>query len=84
VVEILSPLTSRKDQNEKFRLYERAGVREYWVVDPAALSIWVYRLKEGRFDAGLLRERFRDWAKVDSAVLEGFSVDPAELFAGMD
>jgi Uma2 family endonuclease len=84
VVEILSPSTSRKDQNEKLRLYERAGVREYWVVDPAALSIWVYRLKDGRFDEGILREQFRDWTRVESAVLEGFVVDPAELFAGME
>jgi Uma2 family endonuclease len=94
VVEILSPSTSRKDQNEKHRLYERAGVREYWVVDPAALSIWVYRLVEGgsgggqkgerRFDAGILKEQFRDWTRIESAVLEGFFVDPGELFKGME
>jgi len=30
--------TSKKDQNDKFGLYERAGVREYWVIDPAAPS----------------------------------------------
>ena len=35
VVEILSPSTSRKDQNEKYNLYERSGVKEYWVVEPA-------------------------------------------------
>jgi Uma2 family endonuclease len=35
VVEILSPATSRKDRREKMALYERFGVREYIVIDPA-------------------------------------------------
>jgi len=34
VVEILSPTTSRKDLHEKYDLYQRSGVREYWVIDP--------------------------------------------------
>jgi Uma2 family endonuclease len=84
VVEILSPSTSKKDQNDKFGLYERAGVREYWIVDPAALSVWVYRLEKGRFDKGLLRERFSDWTRLESSVLPGFTLDPTELFAGME
>ena len=34
IVEILSPSTSKKDLNEKSGLYEKHGVKEYWVVDP--------------------------------------------------
>ena len=34
VVEVLSPSTSAKDLREKKRLYQRAGVAEYLVVDP--------------------------------------------------
>lgn len=50
VVEILSPATARKDIKEKFLLYERAGVREYWIVDPAAATVMVFRRGEdGRF-----------------------------------
>ncbi len=44
VAEILSPATSRKDQKEKFLLYERHGVKEYWIVDPVATVVHVYRL----------------------------------------
>lgn len=44
VAEILSPSTSRKDRKEKFLLYERHGVKEYWIVDPAAQVVHVYRL----------------------------------------
>ena len=81
-VEILSPSTSKKDQNEKFRLYERAGVREYWVVDPAGRWLCVYRLGAGGlFDEGELCESRSDCGPIASRVLEGFSVDPSRLFA---
>src|SRR5215212_9009481 len=33
-VEIFSPGSARNDRREKFRLYEKHGVREYWMVDP--------------------------------------------------
>lgn len=34
IVEFLSPSTARHDKRRKFNLYERFGVREYWIVDP--------------------------------------------------
>ncbi|KEO83218.1 Uma2 family endonuclease [Tumebacillus flagellatus] len=33
VVEVSSPSTRRRDKVEKLRLYRKAGVREYWIVD---------------------------------------------------
>ncbi|MGA2547406.1 MAG: Uma2 family endonuclease [Rectinemataceae bacterium] len=85
VVEILSPSTSKKDLKDKFELYEKHGVREYWVIDPSAWSVWVYRLGSGdRFDEGELKERLGDTSPIASAVLEGFVVDPMELFADLD
>jgi len=84
-VEILSPSTSRKDQNEKFRLYEKHGVREYWVVDPGNRSIQVYRPRpDGRYDEGELRDSVHDWSPIASKVLEGFVIDPEQLFADLD
>lgn len=50
VIEILSPSTTRRDREAKFRLYERFGVREYWLVDPEAQLIEVYRLVDGKFE----------------------------------
>jgi Uma2 family endonuclease len=47
IVEILSPATARKDMKEKFLRYERAGVREYWVVDPVVKMVTVYKLRDG-------------------------------------
>ncbi len=85
VIEILSPSTSKKDLNDKYDLYQRRGVREYWVVDPAGMWLCVYHLgADGKFDSGTMREKGRDWSPLESAVLSGFSVDPAELFANLD
>lgn len=38
VIEILSPATWRFDKEDKKDEYERSGVREYWMVDPADKS----------------------------------------------
>lgn len=44
VVEVLSPSTSRHDHVRKRRVYERAGVREYWLVHPVDRLLTIYRL----------------------------------------
>jgi Uma2 family endonuclease len=50
VVEVLSPGTAAKrDRMDKFYLYERHKVREYWLVDPQNETIEVYLLQENRF-----------------------------------
>jgi Uma2 family endonuclease len=46
VIEIASPSTRKRDETIKRRLYERAGVAEYWVIDPEIDAIRVYR-REG-------------------------------------
>jgi Uma2 family endonuclease len=46
VIEIVSKSTRRRDETIKRRLYERAGVTEYWVVDPEVDVIRVYH-REG-------------------------------------
>ena len=49
VVEILSPSTSKTDWKDKFTLYEEAGVREYWIVNPDENLLHVFRLTDGKF-----------------------------------
>lgn len=49
VVEVLSPSTAKRDRTYKKDLYERCGVREYWIVDPTSRSIEVYLRKDGVF-----------------------------------
>ena len=51
VMEILSPSTMRHDRFTKFNLYQRAGIREYWIVDPSSKSIQVFVLEDGNYKA---------------------------------
>lgn len=48
-MEILSPATSRKDRREKRALYERFGVKEYIVIDPANETVERFRLVKGKY-----------------------------------
>ncbi|MCL2171338.1 MAG: Uma2 family endonuclease [Defluviitaleaceae bacterium] len=50
VVEVLSPSTERIDKNYKKLLYEKHGVKEYWIVNPTSPSIEVYILRNGVFE----------------------------------
>jgi Uma2 family endonuclease len=49
VIEILSPGNSNKEMKYKFDLYEEAGVQEYWIVNPADKTLFIYVLKENQF-----------------------------------
>lgn len=49
VAEVLSPSTARYDQTVKLAAYERAGVREVWLVHPLDCTLTIYRLKGGRY-----------------------------------
>ena len=49
IIEILLAGTARYDKNKKKEVYERTGVKEYWIVDPADKSALGYSLKNGKF-----------------------------------
>ncbi|MBQ7516203.1 MAG: Uma2 family endonuclease [Schwartzia sp.] len=61
VVEILSPSTLTRDRGIKKTVYERAGVREYWIVDPLAKSVEVYHLREGKLELDHAYIVYPDW-----------------------
>lgn len=46
VVEVLSPGHTKREMNQKFDLYQEAGVQEYWLVEPADEAVFVYALNE--------------------------------------
>ena len=49
LLEVLSPSTAAHDQIAKRRTYERAGVREYWLVHPGDRTLTVYVLENGQY-----------------------------------
>jgi Uma2 family endonuclease len=49
IVEIFSNSTAKRDKEDKFHLYEKYDVREYWMVDPSNQYVEVYALVDGAF-----------------------------------
>ena len=47
VIEVLSPSTSRNDRVKKYNTYQRFGVHEYWIIDPANETVEIYVLENG-------------------------------------
>jgi Uma2 family endonuclease len=79
VVEILSPSSMRYDLTEKFALYETAGVREYWVVNPNTPSVNVYLLlPDGKYDSGTVYEY--DVKAVPVHIFEGLQLRWEDMF----
>lgn len=78
VVEILSPSTQRYDQLVKLNLYQRAGVREYWIVDPENRTIRVMlHAGDGTLRPHEIYEQ-EDVAKVN--VLDGCFIELSKVF----
>jgi Uma2 family endonuclease len=67
IVEILSPSTARNDKQKKFRVYQRNGVREYWIIDPIGLYLEQWVLIEEKF---VLQDVFADDDVFKSPILE--------------
>jgi Uma2 family endonuclease len=49
LAEVLSPSTASHDRTVKLSAYERAGVREVWLIHPTALTLTIYRLEAGHY-----------------------------------
>jgi Uma2 family endonuclease len=49
VIEVLSPSTAKRDKGYKFQLYQRVGVKEYWLMNPDLQLIEVWALQDGRY-----------------------------------
>lgn len=71
VVEVLSSSTASHDHVLKRRVYERAGVREYWLVHPIDRMVTIYRLLDGEYGKPDVQELSGETAV---GVLEGVSV----------
>jgi Uma2 family endonuclease len=77
IVEILSPTSGYRDYNTKFLMYEKHGVREYWIVEPTAQFVAVFRLINGDLNP---QGDFQPGQTFQSDVL-GAVIDVAAIFA---
>lgn len=78
VLEVLSPSTAGHDQVRKLRVYERHGVREYWLVQPWGKVLTVYRLENGAYGRPHTQELE---GETPVGVLEGVVIQWDELAA---
>ncbi len=76
VMEILSPSSEALDLGPKLIKYMKAGVWEYWAIDPKGRKLYVYQNKDGP-PAPLM---YNDKAKVRISVLDDCVIDLAEVF----
>lgn len=77
IVEVLSPSTMKKDRNEKFKLYEKYGVREYWLVYPGENTIEVFTLENGSYGKSVL---YDENDTITVSIAGGFTVVVKEVF----
>ncbi len=79
IVEITSPSTGKIDRIVKFNLYEHAGVREYWVVEPDQKLVSVFLLQsDNRFGRPGM---FTDKDKITVAIFPDLVVDLKDIFS---
>ena len=76
VVEIISPASSNYDRKIKKELYEKNGVKEYWLVDIEEKTVEVFENIDGKFS---LFSYAVDNGQVISKLLPGFEVDIIDI-----
>ena len=94
VAEIFSRSTMHRDLSIKKDVYERNGVKEYWIINPWSESIEVYLLKNGKYE---LEDVYQNYSEAELneltdeersevkfeipvAVLDGFKVKIKNIF----
>ncbi len=80
VIEVLSPSTRARDRRVKLRLYERFGVREYWLVDPDPRAVIVYRRITGATFPGPVTLTADAHDALETPLLPGWSLAMQRLF----
>ena len=79
IVEVSSPSTLKKDWNYKFNLYEKSGVKEYWIVNPKTKIVNAFILQpDGYYDIGT---EYDCTQKAPVHIFDGLEIDLKKLFA---
>jgi len=77
VIEILSPSNTAIEMKRKLNLYQEAGVREYWIIDPENKDITVYRFQEG----AILTYTLKKDATVPVGIFPDLIINLKQVFA---
>jgi Uma2 family endonuclease len=77
IVEILSPGSYKADKIDKKNLYERFGVKEYWIIDPNNKVVEAFVMNDNAY---VMQYILENDGQLASTVLTGFTVDIKILF----
>ena len=78
IIEVCSPSTIRNDKVLKFNMYEKSGVKEYWIVEPEGKFISIFTLQENKRYGR--PEIYTEVDKVKVGIFEEFTVDLKVVF----
>jgi Uma2 family endonuclease len=80
VAEVLSPSTASHDRTVKLSAYERAGVREAWLIDPIDRKLTIYRLEAGYYGPPTILELK---GRTQLTAVPGVTIDWTRVLAKM-
>jgi Uma2 family endonuclease len=80
VAEVLSPSTAGHDRTLKLSAYERAGVREVWLIDPVDRTLTIYQLEAGCYGRATPLELK---GRTQLTAVPGVTIDWARVLARM-
>ena len=77
VIEIVSPSNTRSELFLKFQYYMKAGVREYWVIDPEMRQVQVHIYENGHYISSI----YENSDHIPVTVLPGLDIALEDLWA---
>jgi Uma2 family endonuclease len=78
IAEITSPSSLKRDIEEKYQVYEKYGVREYWVIFPETKSVNVFVLDEnGKYQVGGM---YASDSRIKVNIFNDLEIDLTEIF----
>ena len=77
VVEILSPGNSKTEVQLKFEVYEEAGIKEYWIINPVEQNLIIYTLTNGKYTGS---KPYAPGETIASTVLIGLEIPVEQIF----
>ena len=81
IIEIISIKNAKHDVDTKFRLYEEAGVMEYWIVYPEEKMVSLYYLENNKY-IGI--KPFTEGEIIQSRAFEALKINVSEIFENID
>ncbi len=80
IIEIISPSSGKLDKIKKFNKYEKAGVKEYWIVEPELNVLSIFRLApNGRYGRP---EMYSDEDTARASIFPDLEIDLKRIFEG--